>query len=81
MNHIVVYTSPTWPWAHKVKDYLKSKKVDFEEKDLSKDQDAALEMIQKSGQKGVPVIDIDGNILVGYNPAEIDAMLSIQNKL
>lgn len=80
MNNIVVYTTPTWPWAHKVKDYLNQKNITFQEKDLSKDQDAALEMVQKSGQRDVPVIDINGNILVGYNPDEIDVILSIQNQ-
>ncbi len=57
------------------KRYLESKNVQYEEYDVSKDRNAAIEMVQKSGQRGVPVIDINGSIVVGFNRHEIDRLL------
>jgi len=58
-----------------VKEFLKNNKVKFEEIDVSTNEEAAHEMIEKSGQMGVPVIDIDGKIIVGYNiPALKEAL-------
>ena len=51
------------------------KKVEFTDKNVSSDRSAADEMIRKSGQRGVPVIDIDGNIIVGFNKSEIDRLI------
>ncbi|RBP41619.1 Glutaredoxin [Garciella nitratireducens DSM 15102] len=56
-------------------DYLREKNISFKEKDVSVDPNAAKEMIQKSGQRGVPVIDIDGTIIVGFDKAAIDDIL------
>lgn len=60
-----------------VKDYLKSNNVSFTEKDVSRDETAAKEMINKSGQRGVPVIDINGNIVVGFDQEGIDKILGL----
>lgn len=60
-----------------VKDYLKSKNVDFSEKDVSKDEKASAEMVQKSRQRGVPVVDIDGEIVVGFDQDSIDSILGL----
>lgn len=60
-----------------VKDYLKSNNVSFVEYDVSKDERAAMEMINKSGQRGVPVIDIDGNIVIGFDQESIDRILGL----
>ncbi|HEY9060353.1 MAG TPA: glutaredoxin domain-containing protein [Pseudobacteroides sp.] len=73
--NITVYSTPTCPWCTRVKDYLKDKEVGFKEVDVSKDRESAMEMINKSGQRGVPVIDIDGNIIVGFDQAAIDNLL------
>lgn len=72
---VVVYSTPSCPYCTMAKNYLKGKKVPFEEYDVSRDQKRADEMIRKSGQMGVPVLDIQGRILVGYRPAEIDRAL------
>lgn len=72
---IKVYSTPTCPWCTVAKKYLTSKNVPFEDVDVSRDRGAAMEMIQKSGQRGVPVIDIDGNIIVGFDQAGIDRLL------
>lgn len=75
--NVTVYTTPTWPWCHKVKDYLKLQNIAFSEKDVSRDRNAAMEMIHKSNQQGVPVIDIDGNIVVGFDKGSIDNLLGL----
>jgi glutaredoxin 3 len=75
MRNITVYTSSTCPWCVKAKKYLSAKGVDYREVNVSKDMHGAMEMIRKSGQRGVPVIDIDGHIIVGFDREEIDRLL------
>lgn len=70
-----VYKTPTCPYCHMAIEYLRSKGVRVEEVDVSNDQDAAMEMVQKSGQMGVPVIEIGGRIIIGFNRPAIDAAL------
>lgn len=72
---VKVYSTPACPWCTIAKDYLRSRNVPFEDLDVSKDRNAAVEMIQKSGQRGVPVIDIDGNIIVGFDQNAIDSLI------
>lgn len=72
---VKVFSTPTCPWCKVTKDYLKSKNVSFEDLDVSKDRNAAMEMIQKSGQRGVPVVEINGNIIVGFDQRSIDKYL------
>ncbi len=74
---IKVYSTPTCPWCTMAKEYLKSKNVAFDDLDVSKDKEAAAEMIQKSGQRGVPVVDIDGNIIVGFDQKTIDKLINV----
>lgn len=73
---VKVYSTPTCSWCKVTKNYLKSKNVSFEDIDVSKDREAAMEMIQKSGQRGVPVVDINGNIIVGFDQRSIDKFLN-----
>jgi glutaredoxin 3 len=72
MSKIIVYSTPSCPYCNLVKDYLKQRGIDFEEKDISKNRVAARQMIEKSGEMGVPQIDINGTIIVGYNRDAID---------
>jgi len=72
---VVVYSTPSCPYCTMVKDFLKKKQIPFEDYDVSRDQRRAEEMIRKSGQMGVPVTDVNGRILVGYRPAEIENAL------
>jgi glutaredoxin len=60
-----------------VKDFLKEHKVEFTGKDVGTDMEASKEMVEKSGQTGVPVIDIDGKIIVGFNEAAIREALGL----
>ena len=73
---VIIYTTPTWPWCHRAKEYLSRKGVSFLEYDVAQDRDKAKEMIQKSGQMGVPVITVDSEVIVGFNQAQIDKLLS-----
>lgn len=71
---IKVYSTPTCPWCTVAKNYLKSKNLPFTDYDVSKDREAAVNMVQKSGQRGVPVIEIGGNIVIGFNQDQIDQL-------
>ena len=73
---IKVYSTTMCPWCVKAKEYLKEKGVEFEDINVSENQEAAKEMIEKSGQMGVPVIMINDRIIVGFDQAAIDEELS-----
>ena len=73
---VKVYSTHTCTWCIMAKDYLKSKDIAFEDIDVSRDQLGAMEMIRKSGQRGVPVLDIDGQIVVGFDQKRIDQLIS-----
>ena len=72
---IKVYGVPTCPFCTKTKKYLKDKGFDFEDVDVSRSQDLAKEMVEKSGQMSVPVIEIDGEIIIGFDKERIEKML------
>jgi len=73
---IKVYSTPTCPYCSMLKEFLKRNNIEFEEIDVATNRDAAVEMIAKSGQMGVPVIDIDGTVVIGYNEAAIRERLN-----
>lgn len=78
MSHeITIYTTPSCSWCQATKEYLHSREIDFEEVDVSADTQRAIEMVEKSGQQGVPVLDIDGEIIVGFDRSRIDALLQL----
>lgn len=75
-HKVKVYSTSTCPWCHKTKEFLKAKGIKFEDINVGMNQKAANEMIEKSGQMGVPVIDIDGKIIVGFDKGELEKSLS-----
>ncbi len=75
---VVVYSTPTCSWCMRVKQFLAENNIPFENYDVSADQAKAEEMIQKSGQMGVPVLDIDGEIIVGFDKEKIKQALGIE---
>ncbi len=77
MAKIKVYSTPTCPYCKTAKQFLTENKIEFENVDVSVDQNATQEMISKSGQMGVPVLDIDGNIVVGFDKAKIKQLLGL----
>ncbi|MDD4251171.1 MAG: glutaredoxin domain-containing protein [Candidatus ainarchaeum sp.] len=72
---VKVYSTNACPFCVMVKDWLKDKKVVFEEFNVGVDQQKAQEMIDKSGQMGVPVIDISGNIIIGFDKPKLEKIL------
>lgn len=77
---IKVFSTKTCPWCTKVKEYLQNKGVEFETVDVSANREAAMEMVKKTGQMGVPVTQIGEKYIVGYNPEAIDAEIENQGK-
>ncbi len=77
-NRIVVYTTPTCPHCTTVKNYLKGLKIPFRDINVAQDQKMAEQMVKKSGQQGVPQIEINGKIIVGFDKAKIDDLLEIK---
>ena len=75
-HKVKVYSTKTCPWCHKTKEFLNDKKVKFDDIDVGADQKAANEMVEKSGQMGVPVTDIDGKIIVGFDKEAIEKALA-----
>lgn len=76
MAKIKVYSTPTCPYCRMVKNFLNEKGVDFEDVDVSVDRKAAEEMMKKSGQIGVPQIEINEKIIVGFDREAIEKELS-----
>ena len=74
--NITIYTTPTCGYCHHAKEYLRQRGVEFIEHDVSVDRDAAEEMVAKSGQTGVPVIVIDDHVVIGFDRAQMDRLLS-----
>ncbi|KPJ69734.1 glutaredoxin [candidate division WOR-1 bacterium DG_54_3] len=77
MANVKVYSTPTCPYCKMTKQFLTENGIQFEDVDVSSNQNAAQEMISKSGQMGVPVIDIDGQIIVGFDKAGIKKLLNL----
>ncbi|MCE5330223.1 glutaredoxin family protein [bacterium] len=77
MKKIIVYSTPACPYCTMAKNYLKENNFNFEDIDLSIQKDKVQEMADKSGQPGVPVIDIDGKVIIGFNKALISQELGI----
>lgn len=74
-HNVTVYSTPTCPWCTRAKSYLDQSGVPYAEKDVSVDVAAAREMVKISGQMGVPVLSIDGSVVVGFDKKRIDELL------
>ncbi|PIQ92878.1 MAG: NrdH-redoxin [Parcubacteria group bacterium CG11_big_fil_rev_8_21_14_0_20_39_14] len=74
---IKVYSTQTCPYCTTLKEWLKEKNFEFEDIDVNRDEEALNEMLKKSGQLGVPMIDIDGQIIVGFDKERISKLLHI----
>ena len=75
---VKVYSTPSCPWCEAAKDFLKNNNIPFEDIDVSLDQTKAQEMILKSGQMGVPVIEIDDKIVIGFNKPLLEEFLGLK---
>ena len=75
---VKIYTTSACPYCNMAKMFFKQNNIEYEEVDISKNHDAVHEMIDISGQMGVPVIDIDGKIIVGFNSPAIKEALGLK---
>jgi len=74
---VIVYSTSTCPWCARVKQFLGDNNIPFDNYDVGADKAKAEEMIQKTGQMGVPVLDIGGEIIVGFDKEKIKAALGL----
>jgi len=77
MKHVAIYTTPTCVWCHRAKEFFKEKGVAYEEYNVATDAARREEMIKRSGQLGVPVIDIEGDLTVGFDEERIKGLLGL----
>jgi glutaredoxin-like YruB-family protein len=76
-HRVVVFSSPTCVWCTRAKTYLHTQRVPFRDVDVSRDPVAARDLVRRTGQMGVPVIEIDGLPIVGFDQARIDSALGL----
>ena len=74
---VKVYSTPSCFFCKQLKEFLKENKIKFEEVNVQEDQEAAMEMIQKTGQTGVPVTEIDGKIIIGFDEEKLREVLKL----
>lgn len=77
MPKVIVYSTQACPFCKMAEDFLEQNKVEFKHFDVGSDKAGLKEMMQKSGQTGVPVIDVDGKIIVGFNEAALKEALGL----
>ncbi len=74
---VIVFSTPTCSFCNMAKKYFREKGIKFKDVDVSRDPAAARDMVRRSGQQGVPVIDIGGKIVVGFDRPKIDKYLGV----
>ena len=81
MGNVIVYSTTTCPFCVMVKDWLKGKNVTYNDFNVGLDQGKAKEMMEKSGQMGVPVIEIEGEIIIGFDKPKLETALKKSGKI
>lgn len=79
-HRVLVFTTPTCPWCTRAKAYLRERQVPFREIDVAGDPAAARDLVRRTGQMGVPVVEIDGRPIVGFDRARIDQLLGLADR-
>ena len=77
-KNVIVYSTSHCPYCIKLKDFLKQNNIKYVEYNVEEDKDKANEMVEKSGQMGVPVIDIDGTVIVGFDKQAVAKALRLK---
>ena len=75
---IILYSTQECQWCHRTREFFKQNKIKFKDINVDEDKKALEEMVKKSGQEGVPVLDIDGKIIVGYDEEKLRELLKIK---
>ena len=76
-HRVLVFTTPSCPWCVRAKQYLRQQNVRFREVDVARDPAAARDLVRRTGQMGVPVVEIDGRPIVGFDKQQIDRLLGL----
>ncbi len=76
-QRVVVFSTPTCPWCDRAKAYLRQQRIPFREVDVSRDRAAARDLVRRTGQMGVPVVEIGGKPVIGFDRVKIDRLLGI----
>lgn len=76
--NIQIYSTPTCGFCKQAKEFLTEKNIPFTEYNVAADAEKRNELVEKSGQLGVPVIDVDGQILIGYDRATLAKLVGIE---
>jgi len=79
MAKVRIFSTPTCPYCVTLKEYLKENNISFQDIDVSQDQAALNEMVEKTEQTAVPVIDIDGQFIIGFDKEKISQLLNIKD--
>lgn len=77
-NRVIVFSTPTCSYCNMAKQYFRRNKIRFKDIDVSRDQAAARDLVRRTGQMGVPVIDINGKLIVGFDKPQINRLLDIK---
>lgn len=77
MKNVSVYTTPTCQYCKMAKEFFQANNVNYQEHDVAADEAMRNEMVEKSGQMGVPVIDIEGEVIVGFDEPRIKEVLGL----
>lgn len=78
MAKVKVFSTPSCAYCATLKEFLKNNNIEFDDIDVSQDETAVAEMVKKSGQMGVPVINIDGEIIIGFDKKKVVELLNIK---
>lgn len=78
MPKVIIYTTPTCVYCKATKEFFKENNVQYEEKDVAKDMEAQQEMLKKSGMLAVPVIDVNGEVVIGFDKEKLSELLGIK---
>ncbi len=78
MQKITIYTTPTCAYCKMTKAFFKEHNVTYEEKDVANDHALVEEMVKKSGQMAVPVIEVDGKLVVGFDKEKLSKLIGIK---
>ncbi len=81
MKNVTIYSTPACGWCEAAKEFFAFHKVRYQEKNVAADEGARYEMLQISQQMGVPVIDVEGEIVVGFNQPKLEELLGVNPPL
>ena len=78
MHQVTIFTTPTCVYCTRAKEFFKKNNIAYQERDVAADQKARQDMITRSGQMGVPVIDVDGKLTIGFDQTRLKEALNIK---